>query len=360
MYKLKNSKIVVIDDTKENIDILIESLIDKYEIYAALNGFDGIELVKEILPDLILLDIMMPEMDGYETIQKLKSDRNTKNIPVIFVSALSEIENKKRGFELGAVDYITKPFEIIEVEERVKIHLKLVQASRLLINQNKILDERVKIRTQENENLRDAMIMVLASVAETRDPDTGAHIKRTQHYVKALAIGLSKNEKYRDILDAEYIEFLFKTSPLHDLGKVGIKDEILLKPGKLTDLEFEIMKTHAELGYQSLKKAEACVIDKKFIELADEIARTHHEKWDGTGYPRGLKKEEIPLSGRIMALADVYDALISKRVYKDAFSHKEAKEIIVENSGTHFDPDLVEVFLEIEEELQEIASRFKD
>lgn len=360
MYTLKNSKILIVDDTKENVDILVDSLIDNYEVYAALNGKDGLKLAQSIVPDLILLDIMMPEMSGYETIEKLKQNNITKEIPVIFISALNDISKKEKGFKLGAVDYITKPFEIIEVEERVKIHLKLVQASQFLINQNKILDRKVIQRTQENENLRDAMIMLLASIAETRDPDTGKHILRTQQYVKILAEELVNKGKYLDILTGKYMNLLFKTSPLHDLGKVGIRDDILLKPAPLTDDEFKIMKTHSKIGYLVLKKAENVVNDIEFLELAGEIAYTHHEKWDGSGYPRGLKGVEIPLSGRLMALADVYDALTSERVYKKALSHEKSKSIIISGSGKHFDPIIVDAFLNVENQMEIISKKFKD
>jgi len=360
MYTLKNSKILIVDDTKENVDILVDSLIDNYEVYAALNGKDGLKLAQSIVPDLILLDIMMPEMSGYETIEKLKQNNITKEIPVIFISALNDISKKEKGFKLGAVDYITKPFEIIEVEERVKIHLKLVQASQFLINQNKILDRKVIQRTQENENLRDAMIMLLASIAETRDPDTGKHILRTQQYVKILAEELVDKGKCLDILTGKYMNLLFKTSPLHDLGKVGIRDDILLKPAPLTDDEFKIMKTHSKIGYLVLKKAENVVNDIEFLELAGEIAYTHHEKWDGSGYPRGLKGVEIPLSGRLMALADVYDALTSERVYKKALSHEKSKSIIISGSGKHFDPIIVDAFLNVENQMEIISKKFKD
>lgn len=360
MYTLKNSKILIVDDTKENVDILVDSLIDNYEVYAALNGKDGLKLAQSIVPDLILLDIMMPGMSGYETIEKLKQNNITKDIPVIFISALNDISKKEKGFKLGAVDYITKPFEIIEVEERVKIHLKLVQASQFLINQNKILDRKVIQRTQENENLRDAMIMLLASIAETRDPDTGKHILRTQQYIKLLAEELVDKGKCLDILTGKYMNLLFKTSPLHDLGKVGIRDDILLKPGPLTDDEFKIMKTHSKIGYLVLKKAENVVNDIEFLELAGEIAYTHHEKWDGSGYPRGLKGAEIPLSGRLMALADVYDALTSERVYKKALSHEKSKSIIISGSGKHFDPIIVDAFLNVEKHMEIISKKFKD
>lgn len=360
VFDVKNKKILIVDDTKGNIDILVESLIDEYEIYVAFNGKEAIDLAHKVMPDIILLDIMMPEMNGYETLEILKASTETESIPVVFISALSEIENKTKGFSLGAVDYITKPFEIVEVMARVRNHLLIAAAKNYLHNQNRILEEKVRQRTAENEALRDAMIVTLASLAETRDPETGFHIKRTQHYLKIMALKLKEKGRYPELLTSDYIELMFKTAPLHDIGKVGIRDEILLKPGKLTPEEFEEMKKHPYLGYKSLQSAENLVTDKSFMLLAQEIAYTHHEKWDGTGYPRQLSGEEIPLSGRLMAIADVYDALINKRIYKDAMSHETARKIILEGKGSHFDPELVDIFLEIEDEFLKIAQKFND
>lgn len=354
MFEVDGKKILIVDDYKENVDILVEALIDKYQVYAALNGSDALKLADKVEPDLILLDIMMPVMDGYETIRNLKGKDETKEIPVIFISALSEISNKKRGFDLGAVDYITKPFDMLEVEYRVKIHLTLREANKYLENQNHTLEEKVRERTKENENLRDAMIETLADLAETRDSETGNHIKRTQHYIRIVARSLYEMGLYKDIITDDYLELLFKTSPLHDVGKVGIRDEILLKPGKLTDEEFEEMKNHAYLGYKILHKSNVINANLEFINLAAEIAYSHHEKWDGSGYPRKLKGEEIPLSGRLMAIVDVYDALVSKRIYKEGMGHEEAKEIILKGKGIHFQPEVVEAFLNAENELIEV------
>ena len=354
MFEVDGKKILIVDDYKENVDILVEALIDKYQVYAALNGSDALKLADKVNPDLILLDIMMPVMDGYETIRNLKEKDETKDIPVIFISALSEISNKKRGFDLGAVDYITKPFDMLEVEYRVKIHLTLREANRYLENQNQILEEKVRERTKENENLRDAMIETLADLAETRDSETGNHIKRTQHYIRIVARALYEMGLYKDIITDDYLELLFKTSPLHDVGKVGIRDEILLKPGKLTDEEFEEMKNHAYLGYKILHKSNVINENLEFINLAAEIAYSHHEKWDGSGYPRKLKGEEIPLSGRLMAIVDVYDALVSKRIYKEGMGHEDAKKIILNGKGTHFQPEVVDAFLNAESELIEV------
>ncbi len=361
--ELEDCTVLVVDDTEANVDILVDALGDLYDVSVAMDGESAMETVAEEPPDIILLDIMMPGMDGYEVCGRLKSDPATAKIPVIFLTAMTEIENKTKGFQLGAVDYITKPFEVMEVQARLKTHLSLVMASRELEMQNEILEIKVQERTLELAQTQDVTIFGLATLAETRDNETGGHILRTQRYVRALAQHLAQNPKYADLLDQGTIDLFFKSAPLHDIGKVGVPDVILLKPGKLTEEEFEIMKTHAELGYQALVKAEeAFKLDTKpnFLAHARDIAYTHHEKWNGLGYPQGLKGEDIPLSGRIMAVADVYDALVCKRVYKPAFPHDKTAAIIKEDSGSHFDPDVVEAFVAQENEFKRIASEFED
>ena len=363
MKELSDCTVLVVDDTEANVDILVDALGESYDVSVAMDGREAVETVAEEAPDLILLDIMMPEMDGYEVCQRLKADERYAKIPIIFLTALTEIENKTKGFQMGAVDYITKPFEISEVHARVKTHLSLVLASRELEMQNEILEIKVLERTQELAVTQDITIHSLASLAETRDNETGGHILRTQRYVQVLARQLADHPKYGDELDEKTVDLLFKSAPLHDIGKVGVPDAILHKPGKLTDEEFDTMKTHCELGYQSLLKAEELFeleVRPSFLTHAKDIARTHQEKWDGSGYPQGLKGEEIPLSGRIMAVADVYDALICKRVYKPAFPHEKAVNIISEGRGSHFDPDVVDAFLEIEESVKRIAAELAD
>ena len=361
--QLSECSVLVVDDTEANVDILVDALGDLYDVAVAMDGEAALEAVEEETPDIVLLDIMMPGMDGYEVCQRLKAQEDTARIPVIFLTALTEIENKTKGFRMGAVDYITKPFEVLEVQARVKTHLSLVLASRELEMQNQILEEKVLERTLELAQTQDVTIHSLATLAETRDNETGGHILRTQGYVKALAEHLAQDSPYADQLDARTIQLFFKSAPLHDIGKVGVPDAILLKPGKLSDEEFEIMKTHAQLGYEALVKAEQAFNLKtkpNFLEHARDIAHTHHEKWNGKGYPRGLAGEDIPLSGRIMAVADVYDALICKRVYKPAFSHEKALAIISQDSGAHFDPTVVDAFLAIEGEFRRIAAQFAD
>lgn len=352
--------IMIVDDTEMNIVILVEALQDDYELIIAINGLEAIELLEEQKPDLILLDIIMPEIDGYNVLKTIKKNPNLEHTPVILLSAITDSDSKTKGFSLGAVDYVTKPFEIVEVKARVKTQLRIEEARLVLENQNLFLEEKVKERTELLERTNSAAIYCLAALAETRDPETGEHIKRTQKYIKELALELQSKDEYRDVLTNEYIDLLYKSAPLHDIGKVGVKDSILLKPGRLTKEEFEEMKKHTIYGGESLMVGIKELGEDSFLTLAKEIAITHHEKWDGTGYPRGLSKSEIPISGRLMALSDVYDALISKRVYKDAFSHDEAKNIILDGRGTHFDPDIVDAFIRKETKFMEIMGKFKD
>lgn len=354
----QSGKILVVDDTESNIDVILDSLQDNYDLTVATNGYDALEIIAEEIPDLILLDVMMPGINGYEVCQKLKLDDTTKDIPIIFLTAVKDISDKTKAFELGAVDYITKPFDVMELKARVKTHLELKFAKKMLFDQNRFLEEMVRKRTEELYKTQAATIYSLAALAETRDTETGEHIKRTQYYIKTLCIGLRNMGIYTDYLDDKTISMLFDSSPLHDIGKVGVPDNILLKPGKLTNEEFEIMKLHTVYGKNALEIAEKELGSNSFLSLAKEIAFTHHEKWDGSGYPLGLKESEIPISGRLMALADVYDALISSRPYKKAFSHEEAKDIIVKGSGSHFDPDVVKAFLNYEKDFILIKDKY--
>ncbi|MDD2711907.1 MAG: HD domain-containing protein, partial [Simplicispira sp.] len=277
------------------------------------------------------------------------------------LTAKTEVEDEKMGFELGAVDYITKPVSPPIVLARVHTHLTLKASADFLRDKNEFLETEVTKRTREVVAIQDVTILAMASMAETRDSDTGNHIRRTQHYVRALAWKLSTHPRFASFLTVQNIGLLFKSAPLHDIGKVGIPDRILLKPGKLTPEEFEIMKTHTTLGRDAIAHAEQELgADVPFLTLAKEIAYSHQEKWDGSGYPQGLKGDEIPISARLMAVADVYDALISRRVYKEPFSHEKALEIIQQTSGRHFDPDVVQAFMAIEENFRAIALSYAD
>ncbi|MEW6266120.1 MAG: two-component system response regulator [Thermodesulfobacteriota bacterium] len=360
MKDLSQCKVMVVDDTAANVDILVETLGDHYEVSVAMDGESALEDIANEPPDLILLDIMMPGLDGYEVCRRLKVDPKLSQIPVIFVTAMTEVTDETKGLELGAIDYLTKPISPPIVKARVKNHLELKLAKEELQDQNAILEIKVQERTKELAMTQEVTIESMASLAETRDPETGGHIRRTQNYVKALAVQLQLKPRYRNSLDEATIDILYKSAPLHDIGKVGVPDHILLKPGKLTDEEFAQMKKHTVYGRDAILTAERRLGNNSFLHFAREIAYTHHEKWNGTGYPEGLNGDEIPLSGRLMALADVYDALISKRTYKAPFSHEKATAIIVEGKGTHFDPDVVDAFLEVEGRFQQIALEFAD
>lgn len=363
MSECDKPTILVVDDEPINIMVLSDLLKTDYRIIAAKNAMQALSRVNgDSPPDLILLDVMMPGMDGFDVCRALKSEPRTAAIPVIFVTAMNEEVDETKGLSVGAVDYISKPISPPIVTARVKNHLALKKAQDALNQQNEILEEKVKLRTQYLAKTQDVTIYAMATLAETRDNETGNHIRRTQYYVKALAEEIAGQGLYISELTPDNIELLYKSAPLHDIGKVGIPDSILLKPGKLTDDEFEIMKTHASLGAEAIIEAEKELGNQEtsFLRYAREISACHHEKWNGRGYPLGLAGTDIPLSGRLMAVADVYDALISKRVYKPAFDHDKATEIIIEGRGVHFDPDIVDAFLRLEDRFKEIAAKFKD
>lgn len=352
--------ILVVDDTPDNITLLCSLLGEQYKNKVATNGVRALKIARtEPYPDLILLDIMMPEMDGYEVCRQLKADPATEHIPIIFLTAKTQEGDETMGFELGAVDYITKPIVPPILMARVHTHLALQHARKSLEKQNEMLEEQVEERTRQLAALQDAIIIAMASLAETRDNDTGHHIRRTQHYIRELALCLKKHERYAEELDDKFIATLYKSAPLHDIGKVGVPDRILLKPGRLTPDEFEEMKRHTVYGRDAIIAAEKTLeAPESFLCAARDIAYSHHEKWDGSGYPQGLAGEAIPLSARLMAIADVYDALITKRIYKEAIPHDEAVSIIAKGGGTHFDPDVVRAFIEVSDKFSAIAMQF--
>lgn len=361
MSSERKATILAVDDTVTNIEVVKGVLSDQYMIQAALSGEVALKIISKRKPDLILLDVMMPEMDGYQVCERLKSCDETKDIPIIFLTAKSQEQDEAKGLALGAVDYITKPISPPILKERVKNHLLLKASRDLLEKQNEVLEDKVIERTKQMGELQDVAMVAMGALAESRDPETGNHIRRTQHYVKVLARELANTETYRDFLTPEVITALFKSAPLHDIGKVGVEDRILLKPGKLTDEEFEEMKKHTIYGREAIEAAEGSLgLADNFLTFAKEIAYSHQEKWDGSGYPEGLSGENIPISARIMAIADVYDALISERVYKAGFSHEKAVEIIVDSKGSHFEPLMVDAFLNVAESFRKIAAEFKD
>ena len=354
--------VLVVDDTPDNLSLMSRVLKDAYVVKVAINGERALRIARsEPRPDLILLDIMMPGMSGYEVCSELKGDPATAAIPIIFLTALNATEDEKKGLELGASDFITKPVNPPIVLARIATHLRVKAASDFLRDKNDFLEQEVEKRTREVQAIQDVTTMAMASLAETRDSDTGNHIRRTQYYVKVLAERLCEHPRFRMFLDEQTISKLFKSAPLHDIGKVGIPDRILLKPGRLTPEEFDIMKTHTTLGRDAIVAAERQLgMEVDFLTYAKQIAYSHQEKWDGSGYPEGLAGDAIPVSARLMAVADVYDALISRRVYKPGMTHEQAVGIILEGRGSHFDPDMVDAFAQVAGEFREIAKRFAD
>ncbi|MBC7917214.1 MAG: two-component system response regulator [Rhodoferax sp.] len=354
--------VLVVDDTPANLTLMSGLLKSRYRVLLANNGEKGIQLAQaEAQPDLILLDIMMPGLSGYDVCKALKDDPATAHIPIIFLTAMSATEDETKGLELGAVDFITKPINPPIVLARVGTHMQVKAAADFLRDKNDFLDAEVQRRGQELAAIQDVTILAMASLAETRDNDTGNHIRRTQHYIRLLALQLREHPRFVRFLDERTIDVLFKSAPLHDIGKVGIPDRILLKPGRFEPHEFEIMKTHCKLGRDAIQHAEDQLgLRVEFLHYAKEIAYSHQEKWDGSGYPEGLAGDAIPISARLMAVADVYDALISRRVYKEGMPHEKAVSIIAEGRGTHFDPDMVDAFMTIADQFRAVAQEFAD
>ncbi len=356
--------ILIVDDTPDNLTILGELLMPHYDVKIANNGQRALIAAEQYpAPDLILLDIMMPEMDGHEVLRCLKANPKTQAIPVIFISALNEEHDETQGLTLGAVDYITKPIKPAIALARVKAQLELKAARDLLQNSNAWLEHEIARRMRQNQMIQDVSIRALAKLAEVRDNETGNHILRTQAYVRILAEELAKHPDHGKVLTAENVNLYSKASPLHDIGKVGIPDHILHKPGKHTPEEWAVMKTHAEIGANAIWEAIQNEPDQdglSFLHVAMEIAAHHHEKWDGSGYPKGLAGTDIPFAARIMALADVMDALLSKRIYKPPFTFEQATAIILEGKASHFDPDVVDAFSRRLDDFAAIATRFQD
>jgi putative two-component system response regulator len=353
--------ILVVDDTVANLTLMTDLLKPRYRVKAATSGEAALKAMRSAAPDLILLDIMMPGMSGFELCTLLQDDPTLRHIPIIFLTALGAVEDETRGLQLGAIDYITKPINPPIVMARVANTLRLKASEDFLRDQNAFLEEEVGRRTREVRAIQDVTILAMASMAETRDNETGNHIRRTQFYVKALADHLSSHPRFAHYLVPETVALLFKSAPLHDIGKVGIPDHILLKPGRYEPHEFEIMKAHPRLGRDAIQKAEDLLgMQVPFLAIAKEIAYGHQEKWDGSGYPEGVAGENIPISARLMAVADVYDALISRRVYKAGMSHEKAVDIMVEGRGSHFDPDILDAFLALQPAFRAIAARFAD
>lgn len=360
--------VLIVDDNEMNRDLLMRRLGDcGFQLAAAENGKDALVMMRQQSFDLILLDIMMPVMDGYETLELMQKDELLRRIPVIMITALDDVDCAVRCIEMGAVDYVTKPFNAVLLKARVGASLERKRLSdqeqrhRLAIeHSNQHLSEEVRAKIREISRSQLAAIFAMSKLAESRDPETGEHLERMREYCRLLSEQLSRMPKYRSIIDREFVENIYAASPLHDIGKVGIEDSVLLKPGSLTDAEWILMKQHPIIGAETLREVDRQHPGNAFIHTGIDIAESHHEKWDGSGYPYGRSGEDIPLVARILALGDVYDALTSKRCYKDAFSHQKSRDIIAQSSGSHFDPDVVLAFFETEDEFMKVRMNFMD
>ena len=340
--------IFVVDDNRSNLVMGKNAISGTYNVFTIISGSQMFQVLEKTTPDLILLDVEMPDMSGYDVLQQLKCNPHTASIPVIFLTALDSDDTELKGLSMGAVDYITKPFSPQLLLKRIQLHLELV-------DYRHNLEDMVDEKTREVVALKNAVIKTTAELVEYRDETTGNHIERTQLYIKILIAGAKKHGVYAEELSLLDEDLVIQSSQLHDVGKISIKDSILLKPGKLTPEEFETMKAHTTYGESIIVNIKKSTTDSAFLEYARIFAVTHHEKWDGSGYPHGLKAENIPLLGRIMAIADVYDALITDRPYKKAFPHSKAVTIIEEGKGSHFDPALVDLFTVVHSEFEEAS-----
>lgn len=354
-------EILIVDDTRENLQVLCELLVTEgYLARPVSDGATALEAAAASPPELILLDILMPGMDGFEVCRCLKQDPRLRDVPIIFLSAVDDLSDKVRAFSVGAVDFISKPFQFAEVRMRVETHLRLRRLQIELESKNRRLVELVSEQVREISDSQMATIFALAKLAESRDGETGKHIERVQLYCKLLAATLAEQPAYCGSIEESFIENIFLASPLHDIGKVAIRDSILLKQGELTPSEFEEMKMHTTLGAATLEAVRTRYPRNEFLRLGIEIARCHHERWDGNGYPAGLAGKEIPLSARIMAVADSYDAARSRRCYKPALSHQECRVALVGRSGSYLDPDVILAFEDVQGLFEDIASALND
>jgi putative two-component system response regulator len=348
-------KIALVDDNKANLTMGKEMLKEHYEVYTVLSAEKLFELLEKVKPALILLDVMMPGMDGYEAIRILKADPRWADIPVIFLTSKSDEYSELEGLALGAIDYVIKPFSAPLLLQRIKNHLLIVSQSAELRHYNDNLQDMVDAKTREVVSLQNAILTTLAEMVEFRDTLTGGHVTRTMKYLKLLLDKMLYERLYHDEISKWRLDFLLPSAQLHDVGKIAISDAILNKPGRLTEAEYEEMKKHVEFGVRAIEKISLLTPEHAFLHHAAVFAGTHHEKWDGTGYPNGLAGLDIPLEGRLMAIADVYDALISKRPYKEPMPAEKAKSVIVEGAGTHFDAALVDIFLKVSDKFALIA-----
>ncbi|MCL1854242.1 MAG: response regulator [Clostridia bacterium] len=345
--------IFVVDDNDTNLASANEALKDQYRVMTLPSAGRMFALIEKVKPDLILLDIEMPEMDGFEALRRLKESTAQADIPVIFLTSMTDASVEARGFQLGVIDFIPKPFSAPVLTNRIKTHLNI----------DELIHERtaqLQQKTAQLEHLQNAIIFGFADLVESRDEGTGGHIERTAIFIKILADEMITRGVYADELGKLDMESFVSSARLHDVGKIAISDVILNKPGKLTDQEYEIMKTHTPAGEHAIDQIASRTDDVEFLRNAKLFAGFHHERWDGKGYPHKLKGTDIPLHGRVMALVDVYDALVSERPYKRPFTHEEAVQIIMEGAGSQFDPSIAEVFYESRNQFEAVPKEPSD
>ncbi|MDR1830668.1 MAG: response regulator [Candidatus Fibromonas sp.] len=357
---IERKTVFLVDDNTTNLTAGKAVLAERYKVLTLDSGERLLKILEKNIPDLILLDIEMPEINGYETIKAIKNKRETEHIPVIFLTAKSDVDNELEGLSLGAIDYITKPFSPSLLLKRIEVHLLVETQKRELRNYNHHLQEMVESKTKSVVKLQDAILKTMIEFVERRDYVTGGHIERTTHYLNTLLNAMRKYGLQKEKISSWNLNLILQSARLHDVGKIAIKDSILQKSGNLTPVEFEEMKKHTIVGEEIIEEIKRNSEEQAFLEHAGIFAATHHEKWDGNGYPRGLRGEEIPLQGRLLAIADVYDALVSERPYKEAFSHEKAVEIISKGKGTHFDPQLIELFLNVSDEFEKYHLSLKE
>jgi len=349
--------IFCVDDAVTTLTVAKNTLAGYYNVFTMNSGTRLLKILEKSIPDLILLDVAMPDMNGYEVIKTIKSNKETANIPIIFLTSKSDGESELEGLSLGAIDYIIKPFSPPLLLKRIEVHLLVESQKRELINYNDNLLKMVEYKTRTVVELQNAILKTMAELVEYRDDVTGKHIERTQSYLAILIDALKKRGFYQEEISSWDMELVLQSAQLHDVGKIAISDNILQKNGALTHEEFERVKEHTTFGEKIIEKIKQSTTEQAFLEYARIVAATHHEKWDGSGYPRGLRGEAIPLLGRLMAIVDVYDALISDRPYKKAFTHREAVAVISAGKATQFDPVLVDLFLDVADAFDDIAMR---
>jgi len=355
----KHKTIFLVDDDATNLAVGRDTLSAYYDILTLNSGARLLKVLERNIPDLILLDVEMPEMSGYEVIRKIKSKTETANVPVMFLTAKKDGASELEGLSLGAIDYISKPFSPPLLLKRIEVHLLVESQKQELVDFNNNLQSMVEAKTKTVTELQNAVLKTMAELVERRDDITGGHIERTQAYLKVMLAALKDQGVYEEETAEWDVTLVLQSAQLHDVGKIAIKDSILQKTSRLTDEEFAQIKKHTTFGATIIDKIKESTTEQAFLEYAKVLAVSHHEKWDGSGYPNGLKGEEIPLLGRLMAIVDVYDALISERQYKSAFTHKDAVSIMIDGRGKHFDPVLLDLFLGVSGRFEEIAAHFK-